>query len=886
MSRWRIAIARLLEWLHRGRADADLRDELASHVDHLTDEYIRRGRTPAEARRAALLDFGGIEPAREAVRDRRGLRPLDTLARDVRYAIRLLARAPGFSAAVLLTLALGIGANAAIFSLVDGVLLRPLPYHAPDRLVAIWEQLPPPAVPGAAEAGPARIAVAPANLRDYRRARQAAAIAGYSRTTRNVGGAGEPERLQGEMVTPEYFAVLGVPPLHGRTLQAGDVAAGRALVVISHPLWRDRFGGRADALGATLTLDDARFEIVGVMPATFKGVSELRDSTPAAFWIPATFTPDVLENRNEHLLSAIARLAPGASAGGLADELRGMAASFATTGGPALSVGVAALDADIAGDARPLLLLLLAAVGLVLLLACVNVASLLVVRSISRRREIAVRLALGATRGRVARELLAQSIVLAIAGAAAGLGVAVLLHGWLLALTPATIPRLDAVSIDGRVLLFTLAITAITAVAFTVVPALQLGRAPSGAALATTGRVVAGTFASRARTGLLIAEIAFSTLLLAGAALMMRSLATLNAVPLGFDPSGVITAQVRLPASRYPTPDARLQFFEEVEQRLGAMPGAEAVAFANRLPLRGGWTSGLVIESPEGVVPAELGHSAGFQSVSPGYFDVIRLPLVRGRLLTAADREGRPGVAVVNEAFVQRFFGAADAIGRRLRRFPTGPSIEIVGVVADSRRGGRLRAIEPEVYLPAAQTSLYPLPLEQVAVRVPSDAAARASDLRAAVWAVDAGQPVAAVRTLDDALRLQQGERRFQTFLFSMFAALALVLAVVGTYGVVAYAVSQRTAEIALRMALGATAGGILRWTLGGWLRVVAAGVVLGIAGALALGDVVRSLLFEISPADPLALGGAVAVLALAALAACLAAARAATKVEAASVLK
>jgi putative ABC transport system permease protein len=534
----------------------------------------------------------------------------------------------------------------------------------------------------------------------------------------------------------------------------------------------------------------------------------------------------------------------------------------------------------------PLLLLLLAAVGLVLLLACVNVASLLVVRSMTRRREIAVRLALGATRARIAGELMTQSVVLAAGGAAAGLAVAVLLKGWLVALTPATVPRLDAVAIDGRVLLFTIGITALTTVVFSLLPALHLGRTGPGDALATTERVVAGSWAARARTGLLIAEVALSTLLLAGAGLMIRSLVTLNAVPLGFDASGVLTAQVRLPASRYASPEARLRFFEDIAVRLDGLPGAEAVAFANRLPLRGGWTSGLVIESPAGEVPAESGQNAGFQSVNPAYFDVFRLPLVRGRTLAPADRDGAPAVAVVNEAFVRRFFGASDAIGRRLRRFPAAPSIEIVGVVGDMRRGGRLRPVEPEVYLPAAQTSLYPLRLEQVAVRFSGDAQARAGDLRAAIWTVDADQPVAALRTLDEVLTLQQGERHFQTFLFSVFAALALVLAVVGIYGVVAYAVSQRRTEIALRMALGASRGAILRWVLRQWLQVVAAGAAAGLAAALLLGDVVRSLLFEISPADPLALAGAVALLAAAATGACLVAARGAMRIEAVAVFR
>jgi predicted permease len=881
VSRWRARAVRLVEWLRRDRVDADTDAEIQAHVDHLTDEFVRRGLDRDAARRAALLEFGGVERAREAVRDRRGLRPLDTLVRDVRHAARLLAATPAFSAAAILTLAIGIGANAAIFSLVDGVLLRPLPYHDPAALVAVRELLPPSASePGADR----RIVVAPANLADYRKARAASGLAGYMPVTRSFSGAATPERLVGEAVTPEYFAVLGVAPLHGRTLQSSDAASDARVVVVSHAFWRERFGGRADAIGATLRLDDEAFEIAGVMPATFQGVSQARGSAPVIFWQPLAFPPDVLANRKDHEVAVVARLAPGATVEQLASELGATAAGFGPDAG-GIGVTVDGLREDIARDVKPLLLLLLAAVGLVLLLACVNVASLLIVRSIGRRREIAIRLALGATRLRIAAQLLTQSVVLAGCGAMAGLALAVLLKRSLLAVTPADIPRLDAVAMDGRVLLFTIAITAVTAVVFGILPAIQVTRSGPRDALATTGRVVAGTWASRARTGLMIAEIALSTVLLIGAALMIRSLTALNAVPLGFDASGVLTAIVRLPDSRYATPVARLQFFDAAAQSLARLPGAEAVAFGNRLPLRGGWTSGFLLE-PEGGLPGAADASAGFQSVSPEYFDLYRIRLLRGRSIAPADRDGAPAVALVNEEFARQFLGGGDPIGRRLRRGPKAPSIEIVGVVSDIRRYSRTMPIDPEVYLPAAQTSLYPLRLEQVAVRFSGDALARANELRAAIWSVDPDQPVASVSTLDEVLALQQGTRRFQTFLFNVFAALALVLAVVGIYGVVAYAVGQRRPEIALRMALGASGTAVLRWLLTHWLGIVSVGAAGGIVAALLLGRLVQGLLFEISPADPLAFVAATTVFGVAALAACFVAVRAATKIDPASVLK
>jgi predicted permease len=881
MTLWRVLAARLSEWIRQRRIDADTDAELQAHLDHLADDYVRRGLSPDEARRAARRDFGGLEPAREAVRDRRGFRPLDTLLGDVRYAARLLVKAPGFSVAAIATLALGIGAATTIFTLVDGVMLRPLPYTDPDRLVAIWELLTPTTPQANEAAAPERIVVAPANLADYRRARLLTSMAGFVETTRNFVGAGSPERLVGEEVTGEYFAVLGVPPLHGRALAGADAASAAKVMVVSHAFWRDRLGSTAAAIGRSVRIDDIAYEIVGVMPESFRGVSGLQGAA-TSFWIPLAFPADVLSNRMDHQVAVVARLAAAATPLQLGDELRGIAATFPPPKTGSLSVEVTALDADVTREVRPLLLLLSTAVALVLLLACVNVASLLIVRSIARRREIAVRLALGATRARVVRELLTQSVLLAVGAAIAGLGLAVWLTNGLLAVVPITLPRLDAVAIDGRALWFAGGVSALTGLLFGALPALQLTRSAPGDVLATTERVVAGSWASRARTGLMMGEIALATLLIVGAALMVRSLMTLNAVPLGFDSSNVLTANVRLPDSRYATTAARLAFFERVAAEVARLPGAQSVAFGNRLPLRGGWTSGFIIEPATGLT----GTSAGFQAVSPAYFDLYRIPILRGRGITDGDREGRPGVAVVNEEFVRRFFPTVDPIGQRVKRFPKAPTMEIVGVVGDVRRTSRERPVEPELYLPVAQTSLYPLRLEQIAVRFSQDPALRAADLRAAIWTVDPAQPVAAVGTLDEILALQQGKRRFQALLIGVFAALALVLTVVGIYGVVAYAVSQRTPEIALRMALGATTTRIHGWILMHWLRLIAASAAIGLGAALLLGGVVRAMLFGVTPVDAPAFGGAVLVIAVTAAIASLVAARGATRVEAASVLK
>jgi len=535
---------------------------------------------------------------------------------------------------------------------------------------------------------------------------------------------------------------------------------------------------------------------------------------------------------------------------------------------------LAPLGADQVRLVRPLLLVLLGAVALVLLMACVNVASLLVVRSIARQREIAIRFALGATRRRVMVELATQSLVLAFAGAAAGLFVAMVTKDALVSLAPASLPNLGRVALDTRVLTFTTIVALGTGLAFGLLPAWQVSRTRPTEALRTTDRAVTGTWALKSRQGLMVAEIALSTLLLVGAGLMLRSLTVLNRVPLGFDPDGVLAASISLPPNRYQTPAARLEFFEALALRLAVTPGVRGVTFANRLPLRGSWTSGLGVEPLPGATETKPSTPVGFQSVSPEYFRVLGIRLARGRLLEPADRSGATAVAVVSEAFGRMVLGGAEPIGRRLRRGANMPWITIVGVVPDVRRGGRASPIEPQVYLSAAQTEVYPLPLSELAVRTESDPRALAPAINAAIWAIDPNQPVTNVRTLDETLSLRLAERHFQTFLFTLFAGLALALAVVGVYGVVAYAVSQRTMEIRLRMALGADWRAILRWIFRQSLGLVTVGTVAGLAAAALLSRYLRVLLFEISPTDIPTYVAAASVLAAAALSAIYLAAR------------
>jgi putative ABC transport system permease protein len=902
MTRVRSWFVRLTELVRRRRLDEDLGEELELHLDLLADELVRGGMTRERARAAARRELGGLDRTRQAVRDQRGFRVLDALGQDTRLALRLLRKSPAFTSTAVLTLALGIGANAAIFSLVDGVMLRPLPYPRPEQLIALYETVPADGALGrlAASGGPAaaaagavqRIAVAPANLAGYaQRTSDDVSFAYYVSTGRTLTGAGTPERLTGEEISASYLDVLGVAPVLGRPFQPEDYAQGSApVVIVSDALWRERLGGAADPLGSTLMLDDVPHRLVGVMPAGFQPVTALAESAPVSFLTPAVIPADMLAGRGEHIVQAIGRLAPGASIDAVEDAVAAVAAAIARsdprTG--ALGVALEPLGADEVRDARPLLLVLLSGVALVLLAACANVASLLVVRSISRRREVAVRVALGASRARVLLELAVQSLVLAALGGLAGLALGVWLTGLLVSQAPATLPRLDEVALNGRTLLFTGAVALVTALVFGALPAWQVRRARPFDVLNATSRSMAGFRAQRSRSALLFAEVALSMVLVIGAGLMVRSLMRLNAVDLGFDPVNVIAANVALPAERYATPESRLQFFEAVAERVAAAPGVESVAFGNRLPLRGNWSSGLQLEPAGESSAAEAGDplTAGFQAVGAAYFETFRIRVVSGRGLTLADRDGAPHVAVVSEEFARAFLGGANPIGRRFRRFEGAPWVEVVGVASDLRRGGRTAAIEPQVYLPAAQTSLYPLRLAELAVRVSSRDVPIADSIRAAVWSIDPDQPLGNVRMLEETLSIRQADITFQALLFLLFAALALTLAVIGIYGVVSFAVAQRATEIGLRMALGASSLRVVGATAAQVFAPVACGAGAGAVLAWSLSRYIESRLFGVAPTDPLTYALAAAILASVALASSAAAARRAARVDPAIVLR
>jgi putative ABC transport system permease protein len=838
----RRVLARLVEVFKRTAIEADLDEELRLHRDLLANEYQRRGVSPAEARRQASITLGGLDQAKEMVGETRGFASFETFTRDLIYAVRSLRKSPGFASVTVLTLALGIAVNVAIFSIVDAVVLRPLPYPAAHRLVSIWETTTP-----LEASGPTRGSVAPGNLADYRQAGSLSAIAGLASRTRNLTGDQQPETVLAEEVTDNYFAVLGVMPAIGRTFTAADASPlSNKVVILGDGLWRRRYGANPAIIGQAVTLDDERFEVIGVMPANFRGLSDLNSSDRRSLWLPAAYPPEVLANRGDHEIRLVARLADDASVQAARTELSAISESLAAAHpetNASVRTDLQSLGDDVVRNVRTSLLVLLLTVGLILSIACVNVANLFLARGVARRREIAVRFALGATRRRVVTSLVAESLILAFVASLAGIVLAVWIQNLLLSVAPQTIPRLEGVTIDVRVLVYTGLVALVTGVLFGIIPAWQTGHSRPADALSGAGRVVAGAAVLRWRNVLMLVQVALSAVLLVGAALMVRSLLRLNSVTLGFESENVVALRMTLPERRYPSADARLRFFEQLERRV------DVVGYTNNLPLRGGWGSGFTIAGMP--VPPRGSFGADFQAVSPGYFPTLGIRLAHGRLITADDTKQTAPIAVVSRMFERRFLDGLSAIGRQIRRGPNAPLITIVGVIDDVRRDGRTSDLEPQVYLPAAQTTIYPVRLSDLAVRAHGNPTELVPAIRAAVWSVDSEQAISNVRTLDELLLAGSADRRFQALLFLLFAALALLLASVGTYGVVSYVVTQRTPEIGLRLALGAGVWGIYRWLLARTMAVVTLGALVGLVAARWLSQFVSPLLFEVSGGDP-----------------------------------
>jgi putative ABC transport system permease protein len=881
VSRLRELAARIAGLFRRGGASNDVSEEIAFHLEMAERDLRRRGLTPEQARREARATFGGVVQAEEAYRDQRTLPWAEAFVQDVRYGARMLRRTSYVTAAALLTLALGIGANTAIFSVVRAVLLRPLPFASPERLVAFGDR--------DANDGPSNIGFT--TWQDYRdRARTFEAMALVRSWQPTLVVNGEAERIPAMRVSWNYFDMLGVRPALGRAFRPDDdTPQNWRVVVISDGLWRRRFSADPGVIGRTIRMNDLDFQIVGVLPAAFEPLVSGHFYRPADMWAALGYDTTLpYACRGCQHLRALGRVRDGtplASADAELDAIRSQLAAQFPREYPRGDVAVVALQQTLARSVRGALLTLLAAVAFVLLIACANVANLLLARSQQRSREIAMRAALGASRGRLVRQLLTESLLLSLAGGMAGVGVAVLLLGVLVELAPVSIPRLDQVRVDGWVLAFTFAVSVGAGLLFGLAPARRGARTDLLPALAADSRSSIGSGRLSGRV-LVVADLALALVLLVGAGLMVRSVVRLTSVDPGFDPAGVLTLQYSLIGTAYAQDAAVHAFNERVVERITTLPGVEAAAAAGQIPMGGnGDTWGFHVAGRPGANTAES-PSVERYSVTPDYFATMRVPLKAGRLFTAADHAKSEPVLIVSESTANALWPGESPLGHRVRigSADSGPWRTVVGVAGNVRHVGLDASPTLQMYLPQAQVTDSFIVLT---VRARSSAPeALTSQIRAILREMDPAVPVYDVATLEDLVERSTAQRRFVMFLLAGFAGVAVLLAAIGLYGVVADTVSQRTREIGVRVALGANAADILRLVMVAGMKTIGIGLAAGAIAALALARFMQSLLFEVRPEDPRTLGLAAALLCAVALAAHWVPVRRALRVDAASALR
>jgi len=811
---------------------------------------------------------------------------MDYILQDIRYGVRSLIKTPGFTAVAIIVLALAIGANTAIFTVVNAVLIRSLPYANSDRLVMLWETNP------RFQIGIDALPVTPGTFMDWREESSVfeyVSALGAGRI--NLSGSGEPERISAASVSTNFFRLMGTEPRLGRAFQDDEEKPGaNKVVVISYALWQRRFGGAEDIVGKQMTLDGESYTVVGVAPERFQfpRAHELPYfvgvSSPTELWRPMTLADDfVSRKRANHQLSVIAKLKPGVTREQAQSEMNAIALRLEQAYPENRGIGakVVPLSEQVVGNSKIALLVLMGAVGLVLLIACANIANLLLTRSTARHKEIAIRIALGATRAHVVRQLLIEALLLSLTSAIAG----TLLSLWgvkaILALSRQNLPRLNEVGIDLTVLAFTVAIALLTSLLFGLTPALQASKINLVQALKDGSRGVSGgQRASRVRGLLVIAEVALSLVLLIGAGLMIKSLAHLLKIDPGFKPDRALTMNIALLGSKYPGANQQIAFFEDVNRRVGALAGVDSVGLISSAPLSGGvYAGGFSIEGRE---PASANEdlSADRRMISSEYFNTLRIPLIRGRYFTEHDNQTSTGVAIVSETWARRFVPNEDPIGKRIKlggRDSTRPWLSIVGIAGDVRDSALESDARPCVYVPYAQ---FPGLSMTLVVRIGVDSKALVPAIRGEVWAIDKDQPVTDIKTMDQYVSDSVSPHRANALLLAVFATLALVLAAVGMYGVMAYSVTQRVHEIGIRMALGAQTSDVVMLIVGSGMTLVLAGAGIGIAGALALSRVLSSLLYGVSATDPVTFALISVLLITVALLASYIPARRATKVD------
>jgi putative ABC transport system permease protein len=871
-----------------GAREAEIVEELAEHLEAAYEEALSLGRSEEEARDEALAQFpdwrllecelsraersavgklfaaegGGVESERGSG----GSNVLEQLLKDLRYGFRMLRRKPGFTAVAVLTLALGIGGNTAIFSVVNAVLLRPLPYPEAGRLVSVYESLP--------QGGTGSVSVP--NLLDWRAQSDAfTGIAAYQYGDFNLREEQQPVRAIGTQVTANFFEVLGATPQAGRGFLEGEDQAGRErVVVLSDRLWRRSYGADPGLVGRDILLGGEKYQVVGVMPPSVQ-----YPSASVELWVPLVFSQGQLANRGSHAFQVLARVKPGVSfehaQGQMSTIGRVLEKQYPEQEGR--GVALVRVEEEAVRGVRPALLMLLGAVGFVLLIACTNVANLLLARAAARRKEVAIRSALGAGRWRLMRQFLTESVLLALLGGAAGLLVARWTLQALTSLASGYLARPGEVGLDWKVLAFTAALSLLTGVVAGLAPALHVSRADVQETLKESGNAGSSARGTWLRSGLAVAEVAAALVLLVGAGLLVKSFLRLQRVETGLRPEGVLTMRVSLPESRYDTPEKTSIFYREVLGRVSVLPGVEAAGVINMLPLQMYGSNGEIrVEGREPLPPGRVPLTE-FRTASAGYFKALGIPLHAGRLFEPADESEGARSVIVSRELVRTFFPDGDALGKRIKA--GGDSWwTVVGVVGDVKQSGLTQPSRPELFFP--YTAYRADGGMTLVVRASSDPATMTAAARGEVQAVDPNQPVYAVRTMEEVIDLSVSNRKLNMVLLSIFAGLATLLSVVGIYSVMSYLVTQHTREIGIRVALGAQPANILRLVLGQGLSLTLVGVAVGALAAFGLSRLMSSLLYEVEGSDLTTYVSVSLLLTAVALLACYIPARRATKVD------
>jgi predicted permease len=879
MKWFNILLARLRALIGREAVIDDIDEEMRLHIEMEAEANLERGMSPVDAQRAARRSFGNFGSIKDAAYGIRGGGMIETLLQDIRYGARVLAKNKGFTVVAVLTLALGIGANTAIFSVVNELLLRPLPFRDPERIVMLWEVTP---------SGRHQNTTSRANFLAWRDQNKSFEnIAAFSDQRLNLTGVGDPEEVSVQLASSGLFKVLGVEPILGRTFSKEDVQQGAAQVaVLSYGIWQRRFGGNTGIIGKPITLNGDPYTVIGIMPKGFQWHIRSRSGTgkPSEIWTVLQM-PMGEGSMRGRFLSVVGRLKPGVTVEQADMELKTIEARLSQDVprfNKDFTAEVIPLREQFVGNIRPALWILLGAVGFVLLIACANVANLLLARAAAREKEIALRAALGAHRLRIVRQLLTESVLLSLLGSVLGLGLAYWGIRALVAISPRDMVNLEGVGLNLTVLAWTMAVSVVTGIIFGLAPALEATRLNLNDALKEGGKGAGGqsSRSRRLRSALVIAEVALALVLLVSAGLLVKSFNRLQKIDPGFSTDNILTMVVRLPGAKYKEDPQFVAFFRQATERVRTLPGVRSVGIVNYLPLYGGLGSatGFTIEGkPEPPPGKEPGTNVRVSDA--GYFSTMGIPLIRGRYFTEQEDTEPRHVIIISESMARKNFPNEDPIGKRIsvQMFEKPTPTEIIGIVGDVRYDSLTDNAEPTVYFPHSELTY---PFMTLVIRTNGDPAEMAPAVEREIRAIDPDQPVADVRTMTRVMAETVGRQRFNTLLLVIFAGLATALAAIGIFGVMNYSVTLRTREIGLRMALGAQQGQVLRLILRQGLILTIVGIGMGLVGAVALTRIMSSMLFGVEATDPLTFAAIALILAIVALIACYIPARRATRVD------